>query len=251
MYWELKRRAPPDIPVYQQAPLQDDVWEVLDGDRDDFLVYDRCGRLTFHIVLPYSYLQKPYIEAAVRATYYNNICGNCTVDLNSTSWNDTQHISSSLSETEDTTTSIPTHTRTYRWLLVYSSVPITCIFLSHHLLIWPHPGCQSVDHSTSTLPLLPSSPASSTPIAMRYLTTNPLLLVPDRYACATSLCLPATSARFINVTVHPAYNLSSDCPFLDSMIGLVFRCSLIYIILFADVYYQSLLTKRSEHTRGR
>ena len=41
MYWELKRRAPPNIPVYQQAPLQDDVWEILDGDKDDFLVYDR------------------------------------------------------------------------------------------------------------------------------------------------------------------------------------------------------------------
>uniref|UniRef100_A0A4W5M263 Selenoprotein P N-terminal domain-containing protein n=1 Tax=Hucho hucho TaxID=62062 RepID=A0A4W5M263_9TELE len=79
MYWELKRRAPPGIPVYQQAPLQDDVWEALDGDKDDFLVYDRCGRLTFHIVLPYSFLHYPYIEAAVRATYHKDICGNCTV----------------------------------------------------------------------------------------------------------------------------------------------------------------------------
>lgn len=41
MYWELKRRAPPGIPVYQQSPFQDDVWEALDGDKDDFLVYDR------------------------------------------------------------------------------------------------------------------------------------------------------------------------------------------------------------------
>lgn len=41
MYWELKRRAPPGVPVYQQAPLQNDVWEALDGDKDDFLVYDR------------------------------------------------------------------------------------------------------------------------------------------------------------------------------------------------------------------
>uniref|UniRef100_A0A8C7H228 Selenoprotein P N-terminal domain-containing protein n=1 Tax=Oncorhynchus kisutch TaxID=8019 RepID=A0A8C7H228_ONCKI len=79
MYWELKRMAPPGIPVYQQAPLQDDVWEALDGDKDDFLVYDRCGRLTFHIVLPYSFLHYPYIEAAVRATYHKDICGNCTV----------------------------------------------------------------------------------------------------------------------------------------------------------------------------
>uniref|UniRef100_A0A8C4GVD2 Selenoprotein P N-terminal domain-containing protein n=1 Tax=Dicentrarchus labrax TaxID=13489 RepID=A0A8C4GVD2_DICLA len=77
MYWELKRRAPPGVPVYQQTPLQNDVWEALDGDKDDFLVYDRCGLLTFHIVLPYSFLHYPYVEAAIRATYHKNIC-NCS-----------------------------------------------------------------------------------------------------------------------------------------------------------------------------
>ena len=41
MYWQLRAMAPPHVSVYQQAPLQDDVWEVLDGDKDDFLVYDR------------------------------------------------------------------------------------------------------------------------------------------------------------------------------------------------------------------
>ncbi|KAK7945404.1 hypothetical protein WMY93_001132 [Mugilogobius chulae] len=83
MYWELKRRAPPGVPVYQQAPLQTDVWDILDGDKDDFLVYDRCGLLTFHIVLPYSLLNLPYVEAAIRATYFKNIC-NCTVSSNQT-----------------------------------------------------------------------------------------------------------------------------------------------------------------------
>lgn len=43
MYWELERRAPPDVPVYQQSPFQNDVWETLDGDKDDFLIYDRWG----------------------------------------------------------------------------------------------------------------------------------------------------------------------------------------------------------------
>lgn len=41
MFWELQRRAPPGVPVYQQAPLQQDVWDTLDGDKDDFLIYDR------------------------------------------------------------------------------------------------------------------------------------------------------------------------------------------------------------------
>lgn len=48
MYWELKRRAPPGVPVYQQAALQSDVWEALDGDKDDFLVYDRWGLFNTH-----------------------------------------------------------------------------------------------------------------------------------------------------------------------------------------------------------
>ncbi|KAL1280375.1 hypothetical protein QQF64_014975 [Cirrhinus molitorella] len=81
MYWELKRRTAEGIPVYQQSPLQNDVWDILEGDKDDFLVYDRCGYLTFHIVLPYSFLHYPYIEAAIRATYHKNIC-NCSLNAN-------------------------------------------------------------------------------------------------------------------------------------------------------------------------
>lgn len=41
----------------------------------------RCGYLTFHIVLPFSFLHYPYIEAAIRATYHKNIC-NCSVSDN-------------------------------------------------------------------------------------------------------------------------------------------------------------------------
>lgn len=95
MYWELQRRAPPGVPVYQQAPFQNDVWEALDGDKDDFLIYDRCGLLTFHIVLPYSFLHYPYVEAAIRATYYKDIC-NCSAGVsgfrNSIMMNDTEQV---------------------------------------------------------------------------------------------------------------------------------------------------------------
>lgn len=44
-------------------------------------VISRCGLLTFHIVLPYSFLQYPFVEAAIRATYQKNIC-NCSVSYN-------------------------------------------------------------------------------------------------------------------------------------------------------------------------
>lgn len=40
-YWDLKKKAPTGVPVYQQAANQSDVWEALDADKDDFLIYDR------------------------------------------------------------------------------------------------------------------------------------------------------------------------------------------------------------------
>lgn len=46
MYWELKRRTAQGIPVYQQGPLQNNIWELLEGDKDDFLVYDRYEQNT-------------------------------------------------------------------------------------------------------------------------------------------------------------------------------------------------------------
>ncbi|XP_056389084.1 selenoprotein Pb-like [Hyla sarda] len=80
----LQSRAPAGMSVYQQLPNQEDVWEILDGSKDDFLIYDRCGRLTFHIRLPLSYLHFPYVEAAINATYYEDYCQNCTFYANVT-----------------------------------------------------------------------------------------------------------------------------------------------------------------------
>uniref|UniRef100_A0A8C3FJV5 Selenoprotein P N-terminal domain-containing protein n=1 Tax=Chrysemys picta bellii TaxID=8478 RepID=A0A8C3FJV5_CHRPI len=83
MFWELKRRAPEGVPVYQQEILEPDVWQILDGDKDDFLIYDRCGRLAFHIPLPYSFLHFRYVESAMRVTYAKDVCGNCSLYSNS------------------------------------------------------------------------------------------------------------------------------------------------------------------------
>ncbi|XP_067892483.1 selenoprotein Pb-like [Heterodontus francisci] len=105
MLWELKRHAPEDVPVYQQSPFQLDVWRILQGNKDDILIYDRCGKLTFHIVLPYSYLHFRYIEAAIRATYNNDICGNCSVsDINlETERNITTTYKANLTQSNTTT----------------------------------------------------------------------------------------------------------------------------------------------------
>uniref|UniRef100_A0A8C6NCY1 Selenoprotein P N-terminal domain-containing protein n=1 Tax=Melopsittacus undulatus TaxID=13146 RepID=A0A8C6NCY1_MELUD len=84
MLRELERQAPPGIPVFQPEPEDPDVWQVLGGDKDDFLVYDRCGRLAFHIQLPYSFLHFPYVESAIRFTHSKDFCGNCSLYTNTT-----------------------------------------------------------------------------------------------------------------------------------------------------------------------
>ncbi|KAJ8414017.1 hypothetical protein AAFF_G00066150 [Aldrovandia affinis] len=73
----LRQKLSENIALHQQRPHQVDVWQTLAGDKDDFLVYDRCGRLTYHIALPYSILSTPYVEEAIRKTYCNSICGSC------------------------------------------------------------------------------------------------------------------------------------------------------------------------------
>uniref|UniRef100_A0A8C3TUU5 Selenoprotein P N-terminal domain-containing protein n=1 Tax=Catharus ustulatus TaxID=91951 RepID=A0A8C3TUU5_CATUS len=81
---ELQRHAPPGVPVFQPEQEDPDVWQVLGGDKDDFLVYDRCGRLAFHIQLPFSFLHFPYVESAIRYSHMKDFCGNCSFYPNTT-----------------------------------------------------------------------------------------------------------------------------------------------------------------------
>ncbi|KAJ7993609.1 hypothetical protein DPEC_G00256400 [Dallia pectoralis] len=73
----LKQKLSEKITLYKQEPEQDDVWQSLAGQKDDFLIYDRCGRLTYHISLPYSLMSTPYVENAIKETYCSRVCGNC------------------------------------------------------------------------------------------------------------------------------------------------------------------------------
>ncbi|KAG7481182.1 hypothetical protein MATL_G00064070 [Megalops atlanticus] len=76
----LREKMSENIILHAQDPKQDDVWKALSGEKDDFLIYDRCGRLTYHIALPYSILSTPYVEEAIRETYCSGICGNCSFE---------------------------------------------------------------------------------------------------------------------------------------------------------------------------
>lgn len=77
----LRSRVPEDIPVYQQEEEQPDIWRLLKGNKDDFLIYDRCGRLVKHIELPYAFLQFNYVEDAIKSVYCENTCGDCKYQI--------------------------------------------------------------------------------------------------------------------------------------------------------------------------
>lgn len=99
-YSTLKQHAGKEIPVYQQVLHEPDVWKVLNGDKDDFLIYDRCGQLTFHLMMPYSFLHFPYVEAAILETYYKDRCGNCSIE---TVTNITESTNETLPSTSENT----------------------------------------------------------------------------------------------------------------------------------------------------
>ncbi|NXT01512.1 SEPP1 protein, partial [Jacana jacana] len=74
----LKESVSDFITVYQQDEQQADVWTTLNGSKDDFLIYDRCGRLVYHLGLPYSFLSFQYVEESIKIAYCESKCGNCS-----------------------------------------------------------------------------------------------------------------------------------------------------------------------------
>uniref|UniRef100_A0A8C4Y207 Selenoprotein P n=1 Tax=Gopherus evgoodei TaxID=1825980 RepID=A0A8C4Y207_9SAUR len=81
----LREKVSENITVYQQSETQTDVWTTLNGNKDDVLIYDRCGRLVYHLGLPYSFLTFPYVEDSIKIAYCEYKCGNCSY-MKSKSW---------------------------------------------------------------------------------------------------------------------------------------------------------------------
>ncbi|TNN40511.1 Selenoprotein Pa [Liparis tanakae] len=74
----LGQRLSRNVTLYKQSGQQPDVWQTLGGEWSDFLIYDRCGRLTAHISLPYSTIGQGYVESAIKDAYCIRRCGHCT-----------------------------------------------------------------------------------------------------------------------------------------------------------------------------
>lgn len=99
----LKKRVSDYIAVYQQDEQQEDVWTTLNGNKDDFLIYDRCGRLVYHLGMPYSFLHFQYVEESIKIAYCENKCGNCSYmepDIDGVCENITKKAVEELSEIE-------------------------------------------------------------------------------------------------------------------------------------------------------
>uniref|UniRef100_A0A8C8RAN3 Selenoprotein P n=1 Tax=Pelusios castaneus TaxID=367368 RepID=A0A8C8RAN3_9SAUR len=92
----LKEKVSENITVYQQDKEQADVWNLLNGNKDDFLIYDRCGRLVYHLGLPYSFLTFPYVEESIKIAYCEYNCGNCSYTMP-----DVEDICKNVSKTPD------------------------------------------------------------------------------------------------------------------------------------------------------
>jgi len=65
-----------NFPVYQ-ASQENDVFQQLGGNKDDMFVYDRCGRLAYHIPYPKSYTRYGFVESAILSTLLDEPCGPC------------------------------------------------------------------------------------------------------------------------------------------------------------------------------
>lgn len=60
--------------VYQSTP-DNQLWSRLGGTKDDVFIYDDCGRLTYYLPFPHSFVPSRFVELAIRSTFTNAICG--------------------------------------------------------------------------------------------------------------------------------------------------------------------------------
>lgn len=66
------------FPVYHDNSRT--IWrQRFHGNKDDIFIIDRCGKLTYRIPFPYSYLGYNYVSRALQRTLTQNIC-NCSLE---------------------------------------------------------------------------------------------------------------------------------------------------------------------------
>jgi len=57
--------------VYQSS-RQNNYWSQLGGLKDDVFIYDKCGRLSYFVPFPYSFVPMRFVELAIRSTHVDS-----------------------------------------------------------------------------------------------------------------------------------------------------------------------------------
>ncbi|XP_076231318.1 uncharacterized protein LOC143177330 [Calliopsis andreniformis] len=80
--------------IFLQDTPELGIWQHFRGSKDEVVIIDRCGKLTYQVIIPWSILYFPYVKAAILSTYKEMPCGPCdTQPLPiSTSMNYLEHI---------------------------------------------------------------------------------------------------------------------------------------------------------------
>ncbi|KOC69724.1 Selenoprotein Pa [Habropoda laboriosa] len=60
------------------------IWESFHASKDEVVVVDRCGKLTYQVIVPWSILYFPYVKAAILSTYKEDPCGPCDEESDTT-----------------------------------------------------------------------------------------------------------------------------------------------------------------------
>ncbi|KYN05234.1 Selenoprotein Pa [Cyphomyrmex costatus] len=63
--------------IFLQDDPQSRIWERFRASKEHAIVIDRCGKLTYHVIVPWSILFFPYVKAAILSTYVEDPCGGC------------------------------------------------------------------------------------------------------------------------------------------------------------------------------
>ncbi|CAK9805284.1 Selenoprotein Pb [Anthophora plagiata] len=63
--------------IFIQDNPQLNIWENFHASKDEVVIVDRCGKLTYQVIVPWSILYFPYVKAAILSTYKEEPCGPC------------------------------------------------------------------------------------------------------------------------------------------------------------------------------
>ncbi|XP_046608651.1 uncharacterized protein LOC124299484 isoform X1 [Neodiprion virginianus] len=105
----LKNKIDPDIEFIQDTS-ELKIWEKLSASRDQVLVIDKCGRLSYRVIVPWSILHFPYVKAAILSTYKEQPCGSCNISQTESQADVTTETATTTTESEKIKTEQPLDT---------------------------------------------------------------------------------------------------------------------------------------------